>query len=128
MVNENTIHTFSAGMRSIRMNTSISCHDCSGFNLLMTLVSCMTTAEIETTPINYEPRTQFCPTYVVMQDTIDFSWASLKGVFHKVDSLLQVFRSWGRCMTMPRMVQRDVSRKESRLINVMFYIYYSSKA
>ena len=71
MVNENTIHTFSAGMRSIRMNTSISCHDFSGFNLLMTLVSCMTTAEIETTPINYEPRTQFCPTYVVMQDTID---------------------------------------------------------
>ena len=85
----------------------------------MTLVSCTTTAEIETTLINYEPRTQFCPTYVVMQDTIDFSWASLKGVFHKVfhkvDSLLQVFRSWGRCMTVPRTVQRDVSRKESRL-------------
>ena len=89
MVNENTIHTFCAGMRSIRMNTAISCHDFSGFNLLMTLVSCLMTAEIETTPINYEPRTQFCLTYVVMYDTIDFSWTSLKGVCHKVGSLFQ---------------------------------------
>ena len=88
VVNENTAHTFSSGMRSIRMNTSISCHDFSGFNLLMTLVSCLTTAEIETTP-----RTQFCLTYVVMHDTIDFSWESLKGVFHKVGSLFRAFRS-----------------------------------
>lgn len=67
----------------------------------MTLVSCLTTVEIETTPINYELLfADSSLSHLRSYDTIDFSWASLKGMFHKVGSLFQAFSSWGRCKEM----------------------------